>query len=235
MMPENGHIEIFERYRNGDLSEGELREFEARLAYDSELKESYNQYKAIETRIRTHFRNELKSKLQEVDKAMSHTPKKHSIVHLIAWASSVAAAIVIGVFVFQHFAKPNHIELAQNYWLHEEGLPVKMSSKGRYDDAMNAFKLEEWDKAESLLKAIESDTSAYFLGEIAYRKGEMRLAASYFSGTNRISHYFNRGQFKLALIHVALGDIKNAKEMLNSLIKEDTDFADEAKEILKRI
>jgi hypothetical protein len=37
---------------------------------------------------------------------MDETPKKHSIVRLIAWTSSVAAAIVIGVFIFQHFAKP---------------------------------------------------------------------------------------------------------------------------------
>lgn len=235
MMEENGYIEIFESYRNGDLSEGELREFEARLVYDSEFKESFDHYETIETGIKTHFRNELKFKLEEVDKAMDEAPKKQPMIRLIAWTSSVAAAILIGVFIFHYFSVPKYKQLAQNNWPHEEGLPVKMSSKGRYDDAMNAFKLEEWDKAESLLKAIESDTSAYFLGEIAYRKGDLSIAISHYSRINRSCVYYHESQFKLSLIHLALGDIKKAKEVLNSLQKGDTDFSDEAKEVLKGI
>lgn len=235
MMEEERHIDLFERYRNNELSESQLRDFEARISYDSDFKNAFEEYESVEDGIRNHFRNELKSKLQEMDKAMDETPKKHSIVRLIAWTSSVAAAIVIGVFIFQHFARPNQHNLAEQYWPHEEGLPVKMSTSSKYDEAMNAFKLEEWGKAESLLTEIDSDTSAYFLGEIAYRKGELPLAITHFSGMNRSSEYYHESQFKLALIHMGLGDMKKAKEMLNSLIEEDTDFADEAKEVLKRI
>ncbi len=235
MMPINGHIEIFERYRNGDLTEGELREFEARLAYDSEFKESFDQYETIETAIKTHFRNDLKSKLQELDKAMDETPKKHSIVRLFAWTSSVAAAILIGVFIYQHFSQSDYQQLAQNYWPHEEGLPVKMSSKGRYDDAMNAFKLEEWNKAESLLKAIESDTSAYFLGEIAYRKGYLSTAITDFLKVKNSSVYYHKARFRIALLFLNAGNTSKAKEILIFLVDEKSLFADEAKEILRGI
>jgi len=235
MMPENGYIELFERYRNGDLSEGELGEFEARLVYDSEFKESFDHYETIETRIKTHFRNELKSKLQEVDKAMDETPKKYSIFRLITWTSSVAAAILIGVYIFHYFSVPKYEQLAQNYWPQEEGLPVKMSSKGRYDDAMNAFKLEEWDKAESLLKAIESDTSAYFLGEIAYRKGDLSTAITDFLTVKNSSVYYHKARFRIALLFLNAGNTSKAKEILIFLVDEKSLFADEAKEILRGI
>jgi TolA-binding protein len=235
MMEEERHIYLFERYRNNELGESELKDFEARLSYDSDFRNAFEEYQRVEDGIRNHFRNELKSKLQEVDKAMDETPKKHSIVRLIAWTSTVAAAIVIGVFIYQHFSQSDYQQLAQNYWPHEEGLPVKMSDASHYDEAMNAFKLEEWNKAERLLTAIDSDTAAYFLGEIAYRKGKLPIAISHFSRVNRGSEYYHESQFKLSLIHLALGDIKKAKEILDYLQKGDTDFSDEAKEILTRI
>ena len=234
-MREEEHIDLFERYRNGELSDSELRDFEARLAYDSEFKAEFEAYENIENGISTHFRAELKSKLQEVDKEMDDIPKKKSIVSLLAWTSSIAAAIVIGVFIFQHFSQPSYEQLAQNYWPYEEGLPVKMSTSSKYDEAMNAFKLNYWEKAENLLSEIESDTASYFLGEVAYRKGELPIAISHFSRIDRRSTHYQESQFKLSLIHLALGDIKKAKEILDSLVKEETDFVDEAKEILKRI
>jgi TolA-binding protein len=202
---------------------------------EGDFRNAFEEYQRVEDGIRNHFRNELKSKLQEVDKAMDETPKKHSIVRLIAWTSSVAAAIVIGVFIFQHFAKPNHIELAQNYWPHEEGLPVKMSDASQYDEAMNAFKLENWDKAESLLTAIDSDTSAYFLREIAYRKGDLSSAITNFSNVKNSSVYFHKAQFRLALLFLNSRDTSKAKEILIFLVDEKSLFADEAKEILRGI
>ncbi len=87
MMPENGHIEIFERYRNGDLTEAELREFEARLAYDSEFKEDFDAYEQLELGIKAHFRNDLKLKLKELDETMdTPTSKKTSIKKLVIWS-----------------------------------------------------------------------------------------------------------------------------------------------------
>lgn len=235
MMPENGHIELFERYRNGDLSEGELGEFEARLVYDSEFKESFDHYETIETGIKTHFRNELKSKLQEVDKAMDETPKKHSIVRLIAWTSSVAAAILIGVFIYQHFSQSDYQQLAQNYWPHEEGLPVKMSTKGKYDAAMNAFKLEEWDKANVLLQEIESDTANYFLGMVFYEKSDLNAAQQQFLLIDEFSNYYEIAQFRLALTYLKNNQIELATKIFNHLIEKNSLFKNDANSILKQI
>jgi len=235
MMREEEHIDLFERYRNGELSDSELRDFEARLAYDSEFKAEFEAYENVENGIKTHFRAELKSKLQEVDKEMDATPKKKSIVSLLAWTSSIAAAIVFGMFIFQHFSQPSYEQLAQNYWPYEDGLPVKMSTSSKYDEAMNAFKLKDWEKAENLLSEIESDTASYFLGEVAYQNNKQQIAISYFSGIEKSSVYYQKAQFKLALLWLTTGNTAKAKEIIDSLIEEKSEFSDDAQEILKKI
>ena len=236
MIPENGHIELFERYRNGDLSEGELREFEARIVYDSEFKASFAQYETIETGIRNHFRNELKSKLQEVDKVMDNSKNgKNNANRILIWSTSIAASILIGVMLFQHFSTAPTVQLAEHYWPEERGLPVKMSSKGKYDDAMNAFKLGEFDKASSLLKKIPSDTSDYFLGVIAFEQNNNPKAKVHFGQINKNSSYYHTAQFRLGLILLAEGDLTSAKKIFNSQIAENTEFAEASKEILEKI
>lgn len=235
MMREEEHIDLFERYRNDQLSDTELRDFEARLAYDSEFKAEFEAYKNIENGIKTHFRTELKSKLQEVDREMDDIPKKKSIVSLLAWTSSIAAAIVIGVFIFQHFSQPSYEQLAQNYWPYEEGLPVKMSTSSKYDEAMNAFKLEDWDKAENLLSEIESDTAYYFLGETTYKKGEEEKSIAHFLNIEKNSVYYQKAQFRIALILLKKGDKTKATEILNFLSEQNSIFSESAQKILEKI
>lgn len=235
MMPENGHIEIFERYRNGELSEAEQRDFEARLVYDSELKEAFEEYEQIEARIKNHFRSELKSKLQDLDQQMDAPTKKSSVVKLVAWTSSVAAAVIFGFFIFRHYSEPKNVQLAQQYWPHEEGLPVKMSTKGKYDDAMNAFKLENWEQAERLLLKIDSDTSDYFLGIINYQQKEYQQSKSYFKKVTNGSIYFHEAQFRLALVSILTNDIGSSKVVLRKLIEKDNEYNEQAKKLLSEL
>jgi len=230
-----GNIELFEKYINGDLSDAELSAFEARLAYDGEFRESFKNYQIVEEGIRGHFRNELKHKLDAFDKQMDDKPKSSKVLRLAIWSSSVAAAFVIGIFIFQHFSQPSYQELAQIYWPHEVGLPVKMSAKNKYDDAMNAFKLEDWDKAENLLSEIESDTAYYFLGETTYKKGEEEKSISHFLNIEKTSVYYQKAQFRIALLFLIKGDKTKATEILNFLSEQDSMFSESAQKILEKI
>lgn len=235
MMEEEGNVVLFERYQNGDLSDSARMEFEARLSYDAEFNQAFQEYQSVEDGIKTHFRNELKLKLQEVDKKMDVAPKKSSTIRLLMWSSSVAAAIAIGVFIFQHYSISGNEQLVAEYWPYEEGLPVKMSEKGKYDDAMNAFKLEQYDKAYTLLEPMNSDTSDYFLGVIAYNKQNIKRASVYFSKVDEQSIYYHEAQFRLALIALIHNDIDMAKQLFKTQIEEKTEFARQAKEILEKI
>lgn len=234
MMSENGHIEIFERYRKGELSEAEQRDFEARLVYDAEFKAAFEEYEQIEVGIKNHFRNKLKTKLQDLDQLMDAPVKKSKVVHLVAWTSSIAAAVIIGFFIFQHYSQPNNIQLAQQYWPHEEGLPVKMSTKGKYDDAMNAFKLEKWEQAERLLLKIDSDTSDYFLGIINYQQKDFHQSIIHFNKVKNQSAYFQDAQFRLGLVFLSQNKLITAKKILQKQIDQKTKFANTSKEILQK-
>lgn len=236
MMPEYGHIDLFERYRNGDLSESELRDFNARMSYDSEFKEAFEKYEHVEAGIKVHFRNELKSKLQEIDKALDAPPhRKINSKRILIWGSSIAASIIIGVMLYQYFSINEHSQLAKHYWPAEPGLPVKMSSKGKYDDAMNAYKLGEFDKASALLKKIPSDTSYYFQGVIAFEQNDNTKAKAFFNQIDKSSTYHNTAQFRLGLIFLSEGDLGSAKKIFKAQLAEKTEFANASEEILKKI
>jgi hypothetical protein len=236
MIEENRHIEIFERHRNGDLTETEIREFDARLVYDSEFKEAFEAYKDLEFGIKTHFRNELKRKLKEYDdKIDASKSNKSSIKKLVIYSIAIAATLIIGVSLFQHFSADSKVILAKQYWPKERGIPVKMSNKGKYDDAMNAFKLGEFDKANELLQRIPSDTSDYFLGVIAYQQSNNSKAKVHFGQINKNSTYYQLAQFRLGLILLAEGNQTLAEKIFKSQIAENTEFADVSKEILEKI
>jgi len=236
MMPENGHIELFERYRNGELSESELTEFEARLAYDSEFKNEFYTYEQLELGIKTHFRNDLKLKLKDFDQKMDKpTFKKTPIKKLAIWSSSIAASILIGVMLLQYFLTDSTVQLAEQYWPEERGLPVKMSSKGKYDDAMNAYKLREYDKANELLRKISTDTSDYFLAVIAYEQNNNTRAKVHFGQINKNSSYYHTAQFRLGLILLAEGDLPSAKKIFKTQMADKTEFAPASEELLKKI
>ena len=110
-----------------------------------------------------------------------------------------------------------------------------MSSKGNYDDAMNAYKLGEYDIANSLLNKILSDTSYYFQGVIAYEQNDNTKAKAFFNQIDKSSIYHNIAQFRLGLISLYEGDIGSAKKIFNSQIAEKTEFAKSSEEILKKI
>jgi TolA-binding protein len=213
-----------------------LLEFEARFSYDQEFREEFNRFQKLEEGIKQHFRGELKNKLNQVDKELKNDvisispPKK---AKKLCWISAVAASVIIGIFLFNFYnSENNHSQLAQQYWPIEEGLPVKMSTKGIYDDAMNAFKLEEWKQAENILITINSDTANYFLGVINYQQKDYKTTIDYFNSIHSESYWYNESQFRLALVSILVDDVNQAKALLEVLIDQDTEYSEKAKEIL---
>ena len=231
------NIDLFERYLEGTLDEKELLEFEARLAYDSNFKNEFENYELVERGIRMHFRDEMKSRFSEIDSDLDGNSKKSQgrTRKLIYWSSAIAASLIIGIFLFQHFSVNKNELIANQYWVQDPGLPVKMSTKGKYDDAMNAYKLEEWDKASSLLSKIDSDTASYFLGVIAFEEKNFNKSSIYFRKIESTSTYFEEAQFRLGLVYLSEGQIKKTKAIFKEQIKNKSKFSRILMEILKKI
>lgn len=236
MMEDLGHIDLFERYRNGDLNEREIMEFEARLVYDAEFKDNFEQYQKIEVGIENHFRENLKSKLIELDKTIDREkPKSAKSKRLLFMATSLAASVILGFVLFNFLNSSNQADIAEYYWPEEPGLPVKMSSKGKYDDAMNAYKMNDLRSASNLLKPILTDTSDYFQGVIAFEMDNTKESKRFLSRIEIRSIYFNKAQFRLGLILLSEGNKTSSIKIFKAQITEKTEFSKISKEILKKI
>ncbi len=238
MNGEKEHIELFEKYRNGDLSRSEIKDFEARLAYDWDFKKSFDEYLLVEEEIKLHFRQEMKAKLDALDLSLNHHTTKTFNFNGIKskyWViSAVAALLVIAFLCYQHFfSSPNYKELVTAHWPYEEGLPVKMGNENKYDDAMNAFKLQRWEEAERLFDNYNSDTSIYFRGEIAYQRNLLDEAFNLFSDIQKNSSYHDEAQYRMALVLLAQGKVNEAKAKLTLVSKQSVSYKSEAKQLLK--
>jgi len=147
-------------------------------------------------------------------------------------SGAVAASIFLMVFINYGSGNNSHEELVAQYWPIEAGLPVKMSSKGKYDKAMNAYKQEQWIKAEILFEQIESDTSSYFLGIINYEQKEYDNAVKHLSEVSSTSAWHDESQFRLALVYLKQKQVEKAKELLKEIATSNSIYIDEATAIL---
>lgn len=235
-MIEEGYIELFEHYQNNDLSADDRKAFEARLVYDQEFNEAYEKYLKIEKGISEHYRAELKSKLKDFDAQLN---SKKSINYK-KWSLLVAAVFILGIILTRLFTTNNYEEVVRNNWSEEIGLPVKMSSKGKYDEAMNAYKLKNWQSAIKYLSVIKTDTSNYYLGLVYYEVADYQKAISIFEDFPQTSAYNYQVKFRLGLLYLMSGkplDIKKAKNTFQSLSNQSfyPEIATSAQIILKEM
>ncbi len=233
---EEKNIALFENYLSHEMDKKSMLEFEAQLIYDSDFKNQFETFKSIETGIKEHYANELKQKFSELDleldKKLSIKPKNNKVIWL---STAVAASIILGVFIYQHFYNQLTMpQLAQENWVQDEGLPVKMSSKGKYDDAMNAYKLENWDVALTELDKIKSDTAIYYAGLIYFEKKEFQISLNVLNEIGENSIYYDEAQFRAALNYLSLENKEEALDILSTISKnKESAYRESAKKILE--
>lgn len=230
------YIDLFEAYVQEQLSEGEVKDFEARLNYDSEMKQAFEQYTAVTTGLRQHYRSELKQKLNEIDKELDKEKPKPKMAKLIWISSAVAATILIGLLVVGLFGESANTRLAKKYWPAEEGLPVRMSKKNQYDAAMNAYKQQQWAESKKLLLELPAnDTTHYFLGIVSFRQKNFPEAIRFFEIVPESSHWYSESEYRMALSYLANGDIEKARVELRRIMELNTRHNQHAAKLLEEI
>ena len=210
-MIEEGNIDLFEKYQHDDLTSDEKKAFEARLVYDSEFKESYEKYLRVGEGISEHYRSELKNKLKDFDKQLSEK-KKISYWKL---TGAIAVVFILGITITRLFSANNYETIVTNHWKKEICLPVKMSTKGKYDDAMNAFKMEEWSTCIKELQPLQTDTANYYLGLSYYEIKEYQKAIATFEQIPTNSNYIQNAQFRLGLLYLLSNQSKDIEKATN--------------------
>ena len=237
MQKDEGNIELFERYHNGALTESELENFENRIAKDGQFQIEFESYKAILKGISNHFRAEFKMELKKMDDGLDLKTKKSPLLKkIVIWSVSSAAILIISLMVLQGDSLTSSQELAFVSWEKEPGLPVKMSSKADLDEAMNAYKLEDFLLADSLFSAFDSDTSNFYLANTQYELEKYPEALISLSLIKEGSVYYHKAQYKEVLIFLIQDKVGGAKELLESIVnKGDSPYSQEALNLLDKL
>lgn len=237
---QDGNMEVFDAYMRGQMSVEEVRTFEQRLEKDSEFAAEFIDYKRLVDGVREHFSSELKQELEALDAEMDEKSgiRESSSLKRLAWVSSgIAASLLIGLCAYSIFGQTDTIELAHRYWPVEEGLPVKMSSKGKYDEAMNAFKQEHWGNSLQLLQQVspKSDTVDYFLGVVFFNLQKYDDASRILSSISRESVWYDECQFRLALAYLAAGKMDESQAVLREILDSDSPYKESASAVMNEI
>jgi len=230
------NIDLFEAYLMNRLSKEDCLKFEAKLVYDSDYRLQFDNYKDIGKGIKEHFRTSAKSKFIKVDQELdSKKQSSQGYRKRYYWIGAVAALLVIGIFIVNYSSSQNFEKVSLSYLPHEEGLPVLMGNRGVYDEAMNNYKLKNWDKALSCLDDIQSDTSSYYQGIIFYKLKKYNQSIIEFKQINEESVYHRSAQFRLALAYLASEDVKSSNLMLEELAQINSSYSKEVLNLINEL
>jgi len=235
------YFEIFEAYSSDNLDSLEKLKFEEKLNSDIEFEKSYNEYLQIEEGIRLHFKNEFKSKLSESDikldlelEILNAKKQKNNYKRILLPIIAIAASITLFVYFTN---RP--IDVLEEF-PDDFGFPVKMgenqSINKNFDAPMNAYKLEEFKKAEKLFAKIESDTSIYYSAICQFKLKDYNSAISSFSKIPKTSKYYLESQYRLAILYIHQKNEGKANEILKWLLRTEAfKYRAEAQQLIERI
>lgn len=236
MIPQE-HISLFEDYISNVIGDKERLEFEARLSYDSEFKSFYDEYLAVARGVKEHFQKEyLRQRLKEADDSLDAKVKtgKTYRKRIITACISLAAGFTLAFGIYYNNA--NHVKMVSELWPYEEGLPVRMGQSTPYHSGMNAFKLEKWDEAITLLNKLDSDTAKYFTALSLYQLEHYEDAAQLLSKVSKPSIFYEDAEIRLALLDFLDDNKMDAKKILNKIRRDKNHkHHDLALRILKKI
>lgn len=108
--------------------------------------------------------------------------------------------------------------------------------------AMYSLKQQNWGLAKNQFKEILStypnDVNAnFYLGYLYFRKGEFEKSLDFFkkSYSYIIGNFREEALWHIAQANLAMKNTKEAKDLLQKIIKEDGFYADDAKQLLKEL
>ncbi len=143
--------------------------------------------------------------------------KKVTVLQYLA----AAAVFALAFGLWNHYSSQDILNI-EEYWISEPGLPVKMNASGPFDGAMNAYKLGEYRAAEEMLRAIDSDTSEYFLAHTRYLLGDSKAAQEHLLQVPENSVFHHKSIYLSALLDLNEGKHTSAKEKLQTLTQDPT-------------
>ena len=233
---------LFDQYLQGELTIEERNSFEKEVSENPEFAAEFRTFKEVMVELQNKFghvqeREAFKENLSDIsDKHFNKNKPK--VVKLKPWyyAAAASAAILFGLFFFNHNSDPNFEDFnqpEQAYFTERGDAALELKQ------AEDAFNSKNYKKAiplfETILKENKSAEIHYFYGISLLEENQFVKAESVFnelkSGT---SVYKNKAVWNLALSKLKQKDYKASKEILLT-IPSDFEHYDKVEELLKEL
>ena len=236
------HYLLFDQYLQGELTIEERNSFEKEVSENPEFAAEFRTFKEVMVELQNKFghvqeREAFKENLSDIsDKHFNKNKPK--VVKLKPWyyAAAASAAILFGLFFFNHNSDPNFEDFnqpEQAYFTERGDAALELKQ------AEDAFNSKNYKKAiplfETILKQNKTAEIQYFYGISLLEENQFVKAESVFnelkSGT---SVYKNKAVWNLALSKLKQKDYKASKEILLT-IPSDFEHYDKVEELLKEL
>lgn len=233
---------LFDKYLQGELTIEERNSFEKEVSENPEFAAEFRTFKEVMVELQNKFghvqeREAFKENLSDIsDKHFNKNKPK--VIKLNPWyyAAAASAAILFGLFFFNHNSDPNFEDFnqpEQAYFTERGDAALELKQ------AEDAFNSKNYKKAiplfETILKENKSAEIHYFYGIALLEENQFVKAESVFnelkSGT---SVYKNKAVWNLALSKLKQKDYKASKEILLT-IPSDFEHYDKVEELLKEL
>ncbi|WP_436517212.1 CDC27 family protein [Ekhidna sp. To15] len=225
-------IERIRAYITNELSPKEKADFEADMDNDAELREAVEKEHMMMKGIAFAERDRLKNMLQK-DSARS----KYWYV-----AAALIPLLIISYFFFSDSSSPQSIytDYYEPYGVYEFG-EVRGGdvSNDLEREAFSAYQNGEYNEAYDLMLQLQSENNQagynLYAGICLIELGKYKEALDELNQISESSKYFKISLWYRALIHIKLGQINNAKEILSIVTSQDDGLGAKSRDILDQL
>ena len=243
---EKKHCDIDEtkRYLQGKMTAEESAHFEDNLVNDPQFRQDFEFNKDLLESIRTHFGNELKNKLKEVDENHSaRQSRSRFFIPVIGIAATVSILVFFFIKIvinttdyqvlFDQYYSPyyNILGESERSVNKEDGnLAMRLYDQKRYEEAIRVF--------DNLIEQDPDNSAFRFYKALSHLELDQTASAieSLKMVVNKSDKRFEEpARWYLGLAYVNAEEIEKAKETFRDIIANESSYSERAVEILNRI
>ncbi|AXG68591.1 anaphase-promoting complex, cyclosome, subunit 3 [Kordia sp. SMS9] len=253
-------------YLNNQMDEAEKIAFEASLENDTELASfvatcaslesvydehtwniqsnaSTEEVKALANQFRTDDVANLSKKIRDIQQQNTTTKSKKSYFYVISSAVAVAAVITLFYFSFMQSITANEAFEQYHNWNALPSFVEKGDTEDTRATAQALFEAEKYQEALTIFKEYAQKSTTYdpkiqlYIGVSYLELENYHEAIQTFDAlqnSNTIDHH--KAYWYLALTYLKQNNAETAKKILNTLVKNPTNYNyEKAKELLKKL
>jgi len=239
------HIEA---YIQGDLNEKEVKAFEHAMEHDQELTSEYHLRRDIEDALMDDDILELKEQMQDIMSEKAASPmgwfKRKAVMGAVVGALVLSLGS-LGYYAAQSQQVPTTEEIFKQYYQPYSVTITDRSGSNEINSllttAMQKYKQHDYDQALQLFQQVltkREDVAASLYSGISYMEIEKYKKAnkSFRDVVNdKDNLYVDQARWYMSMCHLRLGNIDDARDILQALADQSDYYRDKALEVEKKL